>query len=77
MAGPLEATGSLPLGRLALSRNTVISLSRGMASGMEHHEPKTVAARTDSSKRECCIFETVSPPHEKARSTSVDVADKG
>jgi hypothetical protein len=43
VAGPLEATDSLPLERLALSRNMVISLSQGMASGMEHHEPKTVA----------------------------------
>jgi hypothetical protein len=34
----------------------------------------TAAARVDSSDRECLIFETVSPPHEKALSTSVDVA---
>jgi len=41
-----------------------------------HHDPSTVAARVDSSERECRILETVSPPRENARSTSVEVANK-
>jgi hypothetical protein len=68
--------GSLPLLRLALSRKAVIISSHGIASGSEHHEPKTEAAWTDSSQREWRIFETVSPLCEKAHSTSVDVATK-
>jgi hypothetical protein len=75
-AGVETAAGSLPLGRLLLSRRDAIISSCGMAPGSEHHEPKTVAARTDSSQSECRIFDTVRPPREKARSASVDVAAK-
>jgi hypothetical protein len=48
--------------------------SRGMADGKSHHELSTVAARVDSSDNEWRILDTVSPPRENARSTSVDVA---
>jgi len=65
---------SLPLGRLFLSRNFAIISSCGMAPSSEHHDPKTVAVRTDSSESECRIFDTVRPPHENVRSASVDVA---
>jgi hypothetical protein len=68
------AVVSLPLGRLVLSRKFAIISSRGMAPSSEHHDPKTVAARTDSSESECRIFDTVRPPRENARSASVDVA---
>jgi hypothetical protein len=68
--------GSLPLERLPLSRRDVTNSSRGMAPASEHHEPKTVAARTDSSESECRILDTVRPPREKARSASVEVAAK-
>jgi len=70
----VEAAASLPFGRLLLSRKTVTISSCGIASASEHHKLKTVAARTDSSESECRIFDTVRPPHEKARSASVDVA---
>jgi hypothetical protein len=73
----VEATaGSLPLEHLLLSQMDATTSSCRMAPASEHHEPKTVAARTDSSESECCIFDTVSPPREKAHSTSVDVAAK-
>jgi hypothetical protein len=36
-----------------------------------------VAARVDSSESECLILDTVSPPRENDRSTSVDVAGTG
>ena len=68
------AAAALPFGRLLLSQNIVIISSCGIASASEHHEPKTLAARTDSSESECRIFDTVRPPREKARSASVDVA---
>jgi hypothetical protein len=48
--------------------------SRGIVEGKSHHELSTVAALVDSSDNECLIFETVRPPQENARSTSVDVA---
>jgi hypothetical protein len=64
----------LPFGLLLFSRKTVIISSRGMAEGKVHHEPRTVAARVDSSDRECLILDTVSPPWENALSTSVEVA---
>jgi hypothetical protein len=74
--GVEPVAGSLPLGRLPFSRRDATISSRGMAPGSEHHELKTVAARTDSSERECRIFDTVRPPREKARSASVEVAAK-
>ena len=64
----------LPFGRLLFSLKTVIISSRGMAPGRSHHAPSTEAARVLSSESECRIFETVRPPRENARSTSVDVA---
>jgi hypothetical protein len=64
----------LPLGLLLFSRKVVIISSRGMAEGKSHHELRTVAARVDSSDKECLIFDTVSPPRENALSTSVEVA---
>ena len=48
--------------------------SQGMAPGKSHHAPSTDAAQVLSSERECRILETVNPPREKARLTSVDVA---
>jgi hypothetical protein len=71
-----SSAGFLPFGHLALLSNTVMISSFGIAPGREHHDPKTEAARTDSSEREWRILETVKPPWEKARSTSVDVATK-
>jgi len=65
---------SLPLPRLLLSLKASIISSRGIVPEKSHQEPMTAAARVDSSDRECLIFETVSPPHEKALSTSVDIA---
>jgi hypothetical protein len=64
---------SLPF-RLLLSLKIVIISSLGIAPGKSHHEPNTQAARVDSSDSECLILDTVSPPFENARSTSVDVA---
>src|SRR6266478_290159 len=45
-----------------------------MASGNVHHDPRTVAALVDSSERACRILDTVRPPRENARSTSVELA---
>jgi hypothetical protein len=69
---PPEAV-SLPF-RLLLSLKIDIISSLGIAPGKSHQEPSTQAARVDSSDSECLIFDTVSPPFENARSTSVDVA---
>jgi hypothetical protein len=64
----------LPFGRLALSRKTAMTSSRGTAPGKSHHAPRTEAAHVLSSESEWRIFDTVSPPREKALSTSVEVA---
>jgi hypothetical protein len=64
----------LPFGRLPLSRKTAIISSHGTAPCKLHHAPRTEAAHVLSSEREWRIFDTVSPPREKARSTSVEVA---
>jgi hypothetical protein len=64
----------LSFGRLPLSQKTAMISSRGIAPGRSHQDPRTDAARVLSSESLCRIFETVSPPREKARSTSVDVA---
>ena len=48
--------------------------SSGIRPEMFAHEDKTVAARVDSSDRECRKRDTVSLPLENARSTSVDAA---
>jgi len=42
---------------------------------MLHQDANTVAARVDSSLKECCILDTVNPPRENAHSTSVEDAD--
>lgn len=63
----------LPIRELFSLKTETISL-RGTNSGNVHQELRTVAARVDSSERECRIFDTVSPPRENARSTSVEVA---
>jgi hypothetical protein len=55
--GVEPVAGSLPLERLPFSRRDATISSCGMAPGSEHHEPKTVAVRTDSSERECRIFD--------------------
>ena len=70
----IETMILLPFGRLPFSRKTAIISFRGTAPGRSHHAPSTEAARVLSSEREWRIFETVSPPREKALSTSVDVA---
>ena len=70
----IETMILLPFGRLPFSRKTAIISFCGTAPGRSHHAPSTEAARVLSSEREWRIFETVSPPREKALSTSVDVA---
>ena len=59
---------------LIFSLNPATISPWGMAPGNEHHDPRTVAARVDSSERECRILDTVRLPREKARSTSVELA---
>jgi hypothetical protein len=59
---------------LLFSLKASIISSQGMAPGKSHQEPMIAAAWVDSSDNECLIFEMVSPPHEKALSTSVEVA---
>ena len=76
---PVESSASatsLPLtfGCLLLSWNEIMMSSQGIAEGKSHHEPSTVAAQVDSSVNKCRIFDMVSPPHENAHSTSVEVA---
>jgi hypothetical protein len=66
----------LPLACLLLLLKVLVISSWGMALGKVQQDPNTVAAQTDLSERECLILETVSPPQEKARSTSVDVAEQ-
>jgi hypothetical protein len=51
----------------------MISLCK-TAPGNSHHDPRTEAARVDSSESEWRILDTVRPPREKARSTSVELA---
>ena len=65
---------SLPFPHLLFSLKASIISSRGMAPGKSHQEPMTATAQVDSSDNECLIFETVIPPHEKALSTSVELA---
>lgn len=45
-----------------------------MSPGIAAQELKTVAARVDSSDKECRMRDTVKRPREKARSTSHEVA---
>lgn len=52
----------------------LIILSRGIAPSNLAQEPTTDAARTDSSDNEWRNRETVKPPLENARSTSVELA---
>jgi hypothetical protein len=54
---------------------SIISLC-GIAPGSSNHDKRTDCARVDSSDRECLNFETVNPPFENARSTSVELALK-
>ena len=70
----VKTTVLFPFGRLLLSRKTVIISSHGTAPGKSHHDLSTEAAHVLSSESEWHIFDTVSPPQEKALSTSVDVA---
>jgi hypothetical protein len=74
---PSEDTADTLLffGRLPLSLKMAIISSRGTAPGRSHHFPNTDAACVLSSDREWHILDTVRPPHEKACSTSVDVAN--
>jgi hypothetical protein len=71
---PLPLAAALLPIRVLLSLNFDIISLRGIKSGRIHQDPRTVAAQVDSSVRECRIFDTVSPPRENARSTSVEVA---
>ena len=61
--------------RVLFSLNIDTSSLWGIKSGNVHHDPRTVAARVDSSERECHSLDTVSPPCENACSTSVEVAN--
>lgn len=70
----MEVSLPFPFGRLLFSLKRVMISPHGMAPGKVAQDPMTVAALTDWSDNECLIFETVNPPCEKARSTSVDVA---
>jgi hypothetical protein len=69
-----NANTLLFFGRLPLSLKMATISSRGTAPGKSHHAPNTDAARVLSSDREWRILDTVRPPREKERSTSVDVA---
>ena len=64
----------LPI-HVLFSLNIDTSSLWGIKPGKVHHDPRTVAAWVDSSERECRILDTVSPPCENARSTSVEVAN--
>ena len=72
----------LPLAAALLPECKLLSLNfdtispHGTKSGNVHQDPSTVAARVNSSERVCCILDTVSPPREKACSTSVEVASQ-
>ena len=60
--------------RLRLPLNLSIISSCGIAPSSDIHEPTTHDAWVDSCVRACRNRDTVKPPLEKARSTSVDVA---
>ena len=72
----------LPLAAALLPEHELLSLNsdtispHGTKSGNVHQDLSTVAARVDLSKRVCRILDTVSPPCEKACSTSVKVASQ-
>jgi hypothetical protein len=55
---------SLPFGRLLLALKAAMILLHGMVPGIAAQDERTVAALTDLSVRECCIFDTVNPPRE-------------
>ena len=82
MAASSEATASpalvsaLFLLREALSLNIRTISAVGIAPSNDIHDPRTVAALIDVSDKEWRSLETVRPPRENERSTSVDVATK-
>src|ERR1700722_14152486 len=65
----------LPFRCLLFSLNVASSSLRGISPDMSHQDANTVATRVDSSLKECRILDTVNPPHENARSTSVEDAE--
>lgn len=63
-------------GRLDLFLNKSIIVAFGITPSNLDQDPKIVAARAELSDNECRSLEIVKPPREKARSTSVEVANE-
>jgi len=63
------------LSRLDLFLKESMIFALGIAPSKLDQDPNTVAAWAELSDSECRSLEIVKPPREKARSTSVEVAD--